>query len=165
MNNDSPVKPDESLIRRVIALCSDRGASAELRRYWSPTTQYYAFSVLGRLGIEHPNSADAYTVALYAVNPLHKSTGYRVGQALRRFADKEDSFDAHVRRLLASSSLNEVANRLQRLLIRLEKERIVLNYNQLLWDLRKWHHNASDVKTAWGKDYWMSLNELEAVEG
>lgn len=165
MSNETPTKPDEQLIQDLVAACRDRGSAAELRRYWSPATRHYAFPVLGRLRVREPRSADALTAALFAMNPHHKSGGLRVGQALQKFAAGEDSFDAHVRRLLSSDSLEEVADQLQRLFVRLEGKGIVLDYKSVLWDLRKWTNHADDVKTSWGKDYWMSQKELENAEG
>lgn len=164
MSTDTPEKPDEELIQKLVAACRDRGAAAELRRYWSPATRHYAFPVLGRIGVGSPRSADAITAALYALNPRHTPKGLRPGQALQRFAGGEDSFDAHVRRLLASDDLDDVADQLQRLFVRLDGEGIALDYNRLLWDLRNWAKKSEDVKTRWGQDYWMNSKELENAE-
>ena len=164
MSNETPKKPDEPLVQDIVAVCRERGAAAELRRYWSPATRHYAFPVLGRIRVRDPRSPDAITAALYATNPNHKPGGLRPGKALQQFARGEESFDAHVRRLLASDSLEEVGSQLQRLFVRLEGTGIALDYNRLLWDLRNWSSHSEDVKTAWGKDYWMSPKELENAE-
>jgi CRISPR system Cascade subunit CasB len=164
MIQKTPENPDEELIQKLVATCRDRGSSAELRRYWSPATRHYAFPVLGRIGVASPRSADAVTAALYALNPRHHAGGLRPGQALQRFAGGEDSFDAHVRRLLASDDLDDVADQLQRLFVRLDREGISLDYNRLLWDLRNWAKQSEDVKTRWGQDYWMSSKELETAK-
>lgn len=161
MNKDTPEKSDEELIQKLAAACRDRGAAAELRRYWSPSTRHYAFPVLGRIGVSSPRSADAVTAALYSLNPRHAAGGLRPGQALQKFAGGEESFDAHVRRLLASDDLDDVADQLQRLFVRLDGIGIALDYNRLLWDLRNWAKKSEDVKTRWGQDYWMSSKELE----
>jgi CRISPR system Cascade subunit CasB len=164
MSQKTPKDTDEELVQKLVATCRDRGSSAELRRYWSPATRHYAFPVLGRIGVASPRSADAVTAALYALNPRHDVGGLRPGQALQRFAGGEDSFDAHVRRLLASDDLDDVADQLQRLFVRLDREGISLDYNRLLWDLRNWAKQSEDVKTRWGQDYWMSSKELENAE-
>jgi CRISPR system Cascade subunit CasB len=164
MSQDTPENPDEELVQRVVAACRDRGSAAELRRYWSPTTRHYAFPVLGRIGVTNPRSADAFTAALYALNPRHAARGPRPGQALKKFADGEDSFDAHVRRLLACDDLDEVADQFQRLFVRLDGEAIALDYNRLLWDLRNWAKKSEDIKTRWGQDYWMHPKEQQAAE-
>lgn len=164
MSQDTSKNPDEELIQRVIAACRDRGSAAELRRYWSPATRHYAFAVLGRIGVTSPRSADAFTAALYALNPRHAAGGPRVGQALQKFGGGEDSFDAHVRRLLASDDIEEVADQLQRLFVRLDREGISLDYNRLLWDLRNWSKKSEEVKTRWGQDYWMKSKDQDAIE-
>lgn len=164
MSTEKPVKPDEPLIAAVVAAGRDRGASAELRRYWSPATRHYAFPILGRLQVRDPRSADAVTAALYAVHPNHKPGGPRLGQALRKFADGQDSFEPHVKRLLSADSLEEVADQLQRLFVRLRGKGIALDFNRVLWDLRKWTSKSEEVKTSWGQDFWMSPKELENSE-
>jgi CRISPR system Cascade subunit CasB len=166
MSQNIPKNPDEELIRHLIAACRDRGAAAELRRYWSPATRHYAFAVLGRIGVTNPRSSDAFTAALYALNPRHAAGGLRVGQALQKFGGSKDSdsFDAHVRRLLASDDLEDVADQLQRLFVRLDREGISLDYIRLLWDLRNWPKKSEEVKTRWGQDYWMKSKEQEATE-
>jgi CRISPR system Cascade subunit CasB len=164
MSQDTPKNPDEELVQKVVAACRDRGSAAELRRYWSPATRHYAFPVLGRIGVSYPRSADSFTAALYAMNPRHAAGGARLGQALKKFAGGEDSFDAHVRRLLGCDDLDEVADQLQRLFVRLDGEGIALDYNRLLWDLRNWSKKSEEVKTRWGQDYWMKSKEQEAAE-
>ena len=164
MSQDTHKNPDEELIQRAVVACRDRGSAAELRRYWSAATRHYAFPVLGRIGVTNPRSADAFAAALYALNPRHTSGGLRPGQALQKFAVGEDTFDAHVRRLLASGDLDEVADQLQRLFVRLDREGISLDYNRLLWDLRNWSKKSEEVKTRWGQDYWMKSKEQEAAE-
>jgi len=164
MIQKTPEDTDEELIQKLVATCRDRGSSAELRRYWSPATRHYAFPVLGRIGVTSPHSPDAVTAALYALNPRHITGGLRPGQALQRFAGGEDSFDAHVRRLLASDDLDDVADQLQRLFVRLDRESISLDYSRLLWDMRNWAKKSEDVKTSWGQDYWMSSKELDSAK-
>jgi CRISPR type I-E-associated protein CasB/Cse2 len=63
--------------------------------------------------------------------------------------------DSRVRRLLASDTLDEVTLQIRRLLPLLGREGISINYNQLLWDLRKWNKDSDGVKTGWGRGYWM----------
>lgn len=164
MTKDPTENPDEQLVQKVIAACRERGAAAELRRYWSPATQHYAYPVLGRIGVSSPRSPDAITAALYSLNPRHSAGGLRPGQALKKFANGEESFDAHLRRLLASADLDDVADQLQRLFVRLDRESVALDYNRLLWDLRNWAKKSEDVKTRWGQDYWMSSKELESAD-
>lgn len=164
MSQDIHENPAEAFILKVADACRDRGSAAELRRYWSPATCHYAFPVLGRLGVSSPHSPNAVTAALYSLNPRHAPNGLRPGQALKKFADDQKSFDAHVRRLLASDDLEDVAGQLKRLFVRLDGESIALDYKRLLWDLRDWAKKSEDVKTRWGQDYWMSSKEQENIE-
>lgn len=162
MSNPSPPKKDEPIIQKAIEVCRDRGAASELRRYWSPATMHYAFPPLGRVGVRDPRSADAITAALYAVNPNHRGGGLRLGFALKKLGNGQESFDSHVRRLLASDSLEDAGDQLQRIFVRLSGSSVSLDYNTLLWDLRKWANRSEEVKTSWGKDYWMSPHDVEA---
>ena len=164
MSNTPQKKQNEPLIEKTIEVCRDRGTVAELRRFWSTATKHYAFPGLGRIGVRDPRSADAMTAALYAINPNHVAGGLRLGQALKKFGDGQESFDAHVRRLLASDSLEDAADQLQRILVRFNGAGVHLDFNTLLWDLRKWTNRSEDVKTSWGKDYWMGQKDVESEE-
>ena len=164
MSNTSQPKTDDPLIQKTIEVCRDRGTASELRRYWSAATKHYSFPAFGRIGVRAPRSADAITAALYAINPNHRAGGMRVGQALKKFGDGQESFDAHVRRLLASDSLEDAGDQLQRIFARFGSSGVSLDYNTLMWDLRKWTNRSEEVKTSWGKDYWMTPKDLEPEE-
>ena len=143
MSNTPQKKQNEPLIEKTIEVCRDRGTASELRRFWSTATKHYAFPGLGRIGVRDPRSADAMTAALYAVNPNHVAGGLR---------------------LVASDSLEDAADQLQRILVRFNGAGVHLDFNTLLWDLRKWTNRSEDVKTSWGKDYWMGQKDVESEE-
>lgn len=165
MSEQKNQKSDEQLIEQVVRVCADRGACAMLRRYWSVTTRHYAFPVLARLPVQSFDSPDAMAAALYAVNPNHNNGGPRLGQALYRLAhDKDpDAFERHFRRLLASESLEDAADQLHRLFKRLDRSGLGLDYNSLLWDLRKWRNDREGVRTGWATDFWLKPAEMEAA--
>lgn len=169
MKTESPT--NEPFIERLIRICQDRGHRAELRRYWSDTTRHYAFPVLGRLGAlgEH-KLPDALTAALYAENPNHQLGGNSLGRAALRLGagDAFESMERHFRRLLASNGneLEELGEGLHRLFVRLarcENGPVALDYNRLLWDLRRWAKEADDIKTRWACDFWQAPAETASA--
>lgn len=159
---------NEPFIDQLLKVCLDRGHRAELRRYWSEGTRHYAFPVLGRLGALGDHKVpDALTAALYAENPNHLLGGRSLGSAALRLGGGEafDSMERHFRRLLAcdAGELKELGNQLHRLFIRFEREAISLDYNRLLWDLRRWPKNAEDIKTRWACDFWQAPADLKTA--
>ncbi|MGB0744101.1 MAG: type I-E CRISPR-associated protein Cse2/CasB [Opitutales bacterium] len=163
---------NEPLIEKLLSNCEERGRKAALRRFWSPTARSLAYPVLGRLGVPHFEHPDAYTAALYSIGPRHQAGGKTVGSACLQLAGGSikaaefETFEPHMIRLLASKDLSEVSNQLRKILIRCERSDISLNYNQLLWDLRKWPKQSEDVKTKWAMCFWQApihhLNEETA---
>lgn len=151
---------NENFVTSLQRLCQDRGHAAALRRYWSATTRHQALPILGRLGAigRLPKSTVA---ALYAVHPDHQN-GRGIGRAaygLGKPSDGEHPYDRHFRRLLSCDELSDLATQLHRLVKRLEREGIGLDYAQLLKDLRLWSAgHAESVKTDWAKDFWQVPN-------
>ena len=165
MKIENPI--NEPFIERLTRVCLDRGHRAELRRYWSDATRHYAFPVLGRLGAlgEH-KLPDALTATLYAENPNHQLGGNSLGHAALQLGggDAFESMERHFRRLLAANGneLEELGDGLHRLFIRLarcKKGPVALDYNRLLWDLRRWAKSADDIKTRWACDFWQAPAE------
>jgi len=161
MKTETPPTPDPFIVK-IINACKDRGTRAELRRYWSATTRHYAYPHLGHLGAlgEH-KKPDAITAALYAVNPNHIH-GTSFGSACHKLAGDAgfESFERHFRRLLASENLEDVADQLHRILKRMERKSIELDYEKLLWNLRNWNKKSEDVKTRWAGDFWQAPAEF-----
>lgn len=157
---------NDDFIAALQRLCKDRGHTAALRRYWSPTTRHHSLPVLGRLGAIGDDRT-ATVAALYAVHPLHV-TGASIGRAafqLGKPKDGEHPYDRHFRRLLACDDLIDLAPQLYRLVKRLERDGIGLDYAKLLKELRFWSTgHAESVKTSWAKDFWQAPNlETPAV--
>lgn len=163
---------DLPLVKALVNLSRDRGQMAQLRRYWSATTRYDSWPVLGRLGtLDSPS--DQLAAALFGEHCrqelLHRSGGSRVGRAALVVAGgsvKAESFPAferHFRRLLACDDLVELSAPLHRLFKRLQRASVVLDYNQLVWNLRNWSKDPERVKTEWARGFWQAP-ELTAVE-
>ncbi len=166
----NPPPDDEPLIGQLLRLREDRGLTAHLRKYWSPTSRLsYAVPVLGRLRIIG-KLPDEITAALFAEHCrqslLHQPGGPTLGRACLRLAggspqaDGFESFDRHFRRLLACESLDELGNQLARIVKRLQRDGIPLDYNRLLWDLRDWPDASDQVKTHWAMDFYQAPAEL-----
>ena len=149
-------------IAQLARLCDDRGHSASLRRYWSETTRHQALPVLGRLGAIGDDRTSTIA-ALYAVHPNH-AEGSSIGRAALRLGDRKDGdhpYDRHFRRLLACSDLDDLAPQLHRLVKRLSREGIPLDYAKLLKELRFWSTgHAENVKTSWAKEFWQAPADL-----
>lgn len=168
-----------AFIDQLRALLRDRGHVAELRRYWSPGTRHYAFPILGRLGaISDPDRPDPRTLvaALYAAHSSdgaspHKADGPSLGEAFLRLGGgttKSDGFDSterHFRRLLACQIIEELAPQLHRLVKRLKREGITLDYVRLLEDLSLFRSGYSEsVKTRWSRNFWQVPDEIQLEE-
>lgn len=178
MTEPKPPKDNEPFVQKLLQCCggeAHRAARAELRRYWSPATRHQSWAMLGRLGTLRANYTSPETIlaALFAIHPLHVAGGNRLGQAALKLAgggqksDSFDSFDRHFRRLLAceDGNLNELSQYLQRLVKRLEREGVPLDYNALLWDLRKWHNHAENVKSEWARQFYQAPSENQLTSG
>ena len=156
---------DESnsrVIAQLARLCDDRGHSASLRRYWSETTRSAALPILGRLAAID-DDRKSIIAALYAVHPTH-AEGSGIGRAALRLGDRKDGdhpYDRHFRRLLACTDLDDLAPQLHRLVKRLSREGIPLDYAKLLKELRFWSTgHAENVKTFWAKEFWQAPADL-----
>jgi CRISPR type I-E-associated protein CasB/Cse2 len=162
------MNPHEESNSRFIAqlarLCEDRGHSASLRRYWSETTRHQALPVLGRLGAISDDRT-ATVAALYAVHPNH-AEDCGIGRAALRLGDRKDGdhpYDRHFRRLLACDDLSDLAPQLHRLVKRLGREAVPLDYAKLLKELFFWSAGyAESVKTTWAKEFWQAPADLPA---
>lgn len=135
----------------------DRGNRAALRRYWSPATRYLAYPLLGQLGALR-DDRKTILAALYAEHPEHKS-GQTIGKAVLRLGERKDGehpYDRHFRRLLACDSLDDLAKQLHRLVKRLQREGIPLDYSLLHKNLNFWANYHEQVKVDWAADFWQA---------
>lgn len=149
---------------------NNRGNRAALRRYWSPTTRYQAYPLLGQLGALR-DSRKTILAALFAEHPQHKA-GQTIAKAALRLdkpTDGKHPYDRHFRRLLACDSLNDLAQQLYRLVKRLQRKGIPLDYESLLINLYTWTktsepHKREDVKVRWAADFWQAQIPTEMNE-
>lgn len=154
--NTNTHNPYFSRLQKVVD-SHDRGNRAALRRFWSPTTRYQAYPILGRLGALE-DERKATLAALYAEHPLHQ-VGQGVGKAALRLGDRKEGehpYDRHFRRLLACDDLDDLAKQLHRLVRRLQREGIALDYEALHKDLNYWAYYCDDVKVRWAADFWVA---------
>lgn len=178
MNENQPAyrQQNDAFVERLVSLCKDRGHRASLRRWWSATPRQKAFAYppLGHLGALD-DQAETILAALYAVHfseaaGAHQPRGSDVGRAALKLAgggmnaDGFDSMERHFRRLLACDSLDELAGQLHRLVKRLSREGIPLDYAQLLSDLKLWRSGFADsVKTRWALHFWQAPAEAAST--
>ncbi len=167
-------KQNEDFVASLVALCTkDRGHRAALRRWWSVGTRHYAYPILGRL-FALDDERKTLVSALYAVHskdsvPAHVSGGNSIGSAALKLAGGStsangfDSMEKHFRRLLAADELEDLGPQLHRLVKRLERESIPLDYARLLGDLRQFRNNSEAVKTRWALAFWQAPTEQPAA--
>jgi len=166
MNTIDYQKQNEAFVDLLTRECRDRGHRASLRRWWSQSTRHHAYPILGKLRILD-DSRKTLLAALFATHskdnaPAHKPGGHSIGSAALKLgggntkSDAFSSMERHFRRLLAAEDLDALAPQLQRLVKRLEREGIPLDYARLLSDLRLFRNNAEKVKTGWALDFWQA---------
>ena len=148
-------------LRRALDGDRKRGERAALRRYWSPATRSQAYPILGQLGALN-DSRTAILAALYAEHPVHQS-GLTVGKAAAGLGDRKEGehpFDRHFRRLLSCQEIGhthepgDLATQLHRLVKRLDREGIGLDYAALHKNLNFWKNYRDKVLLGWASDFW-----------
>jgi CRISPR system Cascade subunit CasB len=165
-------KQNEDFVAALIKVCADRGLRAAMRRWWSEGTRHYAYPILGKL-FALDDDRKTLVVALYSVHvkdskPAHVSGAHSIGSAALKLAGGSasangfDSMERHFRRLLAAETLDDLGPQLHRLIKRLEREAIPLDYARLLGDLRQFRNNPESVKTRWAVAFWQAPAEQPA---
>jgi CRISPR type I-E-associated protein CasB/Cse2 len=165
-------KQNEDFVAALIRVCADRGLRAAMRRWWSEGTRHYAYPILGKL-FALDDDRKTLVAALYAVHakdsaPAHVPGAHSIGSAALKLAGGStsangfDSMERHFRRLLAAESLDDLGSQLHRLVKRLERESIPLDYTRLLGDLRQFRNNPEAVKTRWAVAFWQAPAEQPA---
>lgn len=162
-------KQNEDFVASLVRVCADRGHRAAMRRWWSEGTRHYAYPILGRL-FALDDDRKTLVAALYAVHskdstPAHVLGANSIGSAALKLAGGStsangfDSMERHFRRLLAANDLEDLTPQLHRLIKRLERESIPLDYVRLLGDLRQFSNNPEAVKTRWALAFWQAPAE------
>ncbi len=148
-------------LRRHLDGDRKRGERAALRRYWSPATRSQAYPILGQIGALEDNRK-AILAALYAEHPEHQH-GLTVGKAAARLGERKDGehpFDRHFRRLLACQNIGrtddpgDLASQLHRLVKRLHRDGIGLDFAELHKNLNFWANHRDFVLLRWASDFW-----------
>ena len=165
MTAQDPKIKNEEFVAALTALLHDRGLLANLRKWWSPATRHYSYPVLGRLRALD-DERRTLVAALFAVHatagrPPHAAGGASLGKAALMLAGGPkgagfDSMERHFRRLLASQDLDDLGPQLHRLVKRLERESVPLDYARLLGDLRQFDKYSEEIKTRWALDFWQT---------
>ena len=162
-------KQNEDFVASLARVCADRGHRAALRRWWSEGTRHYAYPILGKL-FALDDDRKTLVAALYSVHskdstPAHVSGANSIGSVALKLgggstsANGFDSMERHFRRLLAAESLDNLGQQLHRLVKRLERESIPLDYARLLGDLRQFRNSPESIKTRWALAFWQAPAE------
>lgn len=172
-SGNDPQAYNQAFVERLANLCRDRGHRAALRRWWSSSTRHHAYPVLGNLGVlDDPRFT--FIAALYAAHgsehfSAHKPGGPGVGRAALRLAGGKtsspafESMERHFRRLLACDTIEELGPQLHRIIKRLQRESVPLDYVALIKDLRLWADYSEQVKIRWATDFWQATEPEESA--
>jgi len=150
-------------LRRALDGDRKRGDRAALRRYWSPATRSQAYPILGQLGALE-DSRKAILAALYAEHPAHQPV-LTIGKAAFKLGERdkksgEHPYDRHFRRLLSCQEIGHVEDpgdlpaQLHRLVKRLDREGVGLDYAALHKNLNYWRNYRDNVLLRWASDFW-----------
>lgn len=155
-------KPDHTaFISKLQKLMEDRGHRAALRKYWSPTTRHQAYPVLGFLNALN-DERKTIAAALFAEHPEHRPN-ISPGKAALLLGDRKGDdhpYDRHFLRLLACDDLSDLGQQLHRLVKRLSREGIGLDYADLHKRLNFWANYRDEVKRRWAADFWQAPQEF-----
>ena len=146
---------------------SDRGALADLRHGFSPGTEYRAWPYIARYcrNLENDTQRKIW-LTIGAGFAIHKSTVKErndIGSVMQKLAfglpgnspnDRLNSFEARFRRLISCSNSSELCDQLRGIIVAAERKGIEINFEQLFWDLQKWHKPEKKVKVKWAQSYW-----------
>jgi CRISPR type I-E-associated protein CasB/Cse2 len=155
----------KEFLPRLQKIVADRGNRAALRRYWSPTTRHQSYPLLGQLGALR-DERKTILAALYAEHPEAQS-GQSIGKAALRLGDRKDGehpYDRHFRRLLACDTLEDLGKQLHRLVKRLQRDGIALDYADLHKNLNYWANYRENVKVRWAADFWQAPTSQISTE-
>jgi len=144
----------------------DRAALADLRRGFSPGTEYRAWPYIVDVCDLRDDRQRQIWLTIAAGFATHKGTdpeAGNIGSTLRKLAKGQPgkseeealkSFDARFRRLLTCDDTIELCERLRGVIRAAERKGITINYERLFWDLQKWHKPDAKVKICWAQSYW-----------
>jgi CRISPR type I-E-associated protein CasB/Cse2 len=163
-----------TLVAKLVEIENQRdlGKLSALRAWWRPSARYIAVPVMGDLllkaGVGPRFDDPVWTAlpALFAIHRLHTERGrFNLGATCRELAGAaRETFAPHFRRLLACGTIEELIERLRRLVQRAKAEGVAVNYLQLGIDMLQWRKSAEDaqeVKTRWAKEYFRVPEETE----
>ena len=155
---------NEDFLRRLRKAAEDNGNRAALRKYWSPATRHQSYPVLGLLGALDDNRK-AIIAALFAEHPEHK-VGITIGKAALALGDRKEGehpYDRHFRRLLAcdddlgtAASPGDLPLQLHRLVKRLSRQPVSLDFLELHKNLNYWAKYSDTVKLRWASHFWQA---------
>lgn len=146
----------------------DRGFLADLKKGRTGTTQHKAWKHLGPwcdLRKEHTRIVYQTVAASFAFNSRHKRAENPVnfGHTLLTLKartsssdnkEKNDSLDLRVRKLLETCSTKNRCARVLSFIRRCEKEKISIDYVELLLDLLYWNSETYPKNLKWAASYW-----------
>ena len=145
----------------------DRGPLANLRRGFSETTEHRAWPYIAgwcRLDNERDRRIWLTIGAGFATcGATHPGFG-NLGRTLRRLAlgtesgrpagDALRSFEARFRRLLTCATAVDLTVRLPGVIRAAAGKGVPIDFEQLFWDLVRWHEPDRRARLRWADAYW-----------
>lgn len=157
-----------SLLERLVKFKENRGMMANLRCILVANKKHRAWPVLHRLGVKVDDDISAFVAGLYAMHPdvcTNKNFGTTCKAIERKRGDKpaDDGkltpTERRFQHLLSAEPGEELQQRVLRMILLAKAERVPVNYEKLLLDMRYWNERT---KTDWATSYW--AQNAESVE-
>lgn len=174
MSNESQKNNDSQLFISFIIkniAQNNKGCLAAFRRADNPATEYQCFEYLARFQIdltkEYERLPYATIGAAIAKAKVKENGREGIGQALAKCyedGNMSDQAKAKLRRLLACDSIEEVCRILRPLLSLIYAKNILLDYAQLLNELRKFSMDNQSVKKKWAQTFYNTNFEEEEYQ-
>lgn len=157
-----------SLLERLVKFKENRGMMANLRCILIASKKHRAWPVLHRLGVKVDDDISAFVAGLYATHPdictnrnfgtsckaIEKQRGDKLGDE-----GKLTPTERRFQHLLSAEPGEELRQRVLRMILLAKAQRVPVNYEKLLLDLRYWNERT---KTDWATAYW--AQNAESVE-
>lgn len=162
---------EKRFVDTVLGVCArDKGQAAHLRRADNPATEYQAWELLARFGVNLNYQDERLAYVLVAANvakdKLTDNGNATLGQALAACYDEGNQSKqatARLRRLLACDDMAEITRILRPMLSMVRsRSRAKLDYVNLLKQLKQFRFDSNRIKARWAQEFYRQDNTQES---